>query len=82
MSEAEPVSEEIRSAERAVARMKKLDREIFMSVHFDDLRYEEAARLHRVTVKRVEKAIGRALRVIGRARRNEPPPPWWQFWRD
>ena len=74
MSEIEPVSEEIRRAEQGIARMKKLDREIFMSVRFDDLRYEEAARLHGVTVSRVEKAITRALRVIGRARRNEPPP--------
>ena len=83
MSEIEPGTEEwLRRAEEAIARMKPLDREIFISVRLKGFRYEEAAKLHGVTIERVTRAMAKALRVIRRVRRNEPPPPWWQFWRD
>ena len=83
MSEIEPGSEEwLRRVEEAIARLKPRDREIFISVRIDGLSYEEAAKLYRVTIDRVTRAMAKALRAIASVRRNEPPPPWWQFWRD
>ena len=81
MSNVVPSSDEtIRRVEEGIARMNKLDRKLFISVRFDDLSYEEAAHLHGVSPRRVERAVVNALIVIGAARRGDLPR-WWQIWR-
>lgn len=71
MSKVVPGSEEtIRRIEDGIARMKKLDRQLFMSVRFDHLSYDEAGRLHGVTRQQVERSIVRALRVIRATRQG------------
>lgn len=81
MSDNAPGSEEwIRRVEEGISRMKRLDREIFLAVRFDNLSYDEVAQRFGITTKRVERAIVKVLFVI-RAARSEQLPPWWKFWR-
>lgn len=74
-----PEDEKLRRLEEAALSMPKLQREIFMAHRLDGMPYEEIARRTGLTVRQVERHIGRAIykttmSLKGRKLR------WWERW--
>lgn len=56
-----------RELERALARMSRLRRKIFLAVRLDGMDYEEVARRMGLSVRRVERELAKALRDLDAA---------------
>jgi DNA-directed RNA polymerase specialized sigma subunit, sigma24 homolog len=66
----ENVDPEIRRVERAIARLPKRTREVFMMHRFDDLGYDRIAHRLGISKKAVEREMVRGLRAIRKARED------------
>ncbi len=66
---------------RALRRMTKLQRAIFLAMRFEDANYPELAARHGISVRQVEAEFAQALQILVRAFRE--PERWWRrlwFW--
>lgn len=66
---APPVDPEIRRAEKAIARLPDITREVFLLHRFEDMRYEQIAGRLDIDVREVEAHIAAALVAVRRARK-------------
>ncbi len=74
----DPDPETTRRIERAVRKLPRLQREIFLAARFDDLSYVEIAERTGLSVGQVEREIAKALVSIAR-RINRQQRRWWRF---
>lgn len=66
--------------ERAVRKLRNLDRQVFLAHRLDDLSYETIAQCTGLTVAQVEAAMSRALCTIDRETSRPPRRRWfWPF---
>lgn len=65
-------------AERAVDRMKEMDRKVFLAIRVEELSYSEIAARFGITVADVEWHFAGSLRVLMTAM-DEKDPWWWRF---
>ena len=63
--------------ERAVRKLPRLQREIFLAARLDDMSYVEIAERTGLSVREVEREIARALVSIAR-RMKRRPRRWWR----
>ncbi|MCW3848852.1 RNA polymerase subunit sigma [Sphingomonas sp. LB-2] len=73
----DPDPETRKRMERAVRKLPRLQREIFLAARFDDMSYVEIAERTGLTVREVEREIARALVSIAR-RMDRQPRRWWR----
>lgn len=73
----DPDPETIKRMERAVRKLPRLRREIFLAVRLDDMSYVEIAERTGLTVREVEREIARALVSISRSM-DRQPRRWWR----
>jgi len=66
----------LKRMERAVRKLPRLQREIFLAARLDDMSYVEIAERTGLTVREVEREISRALVSIAR-RMDGQPRRWW-----
>ena len=66
----------LKRLERAVRKLPRLRREIFLAARLDDMDYVEIAERTGITVREVERHIARALLSIVR-RMDKQPRRWW-----
>lgn len=64
--------------ERAVGKLPRLQREIFLAARLDDMSYVEIAERTGLTAGQVEREIAKALVNIAR-RMNRQRRRWWRF---
>jgi RNA polymerase sigma-70 factor (ECF subfamily) len=69
----------LRRAERAVARMQGMDREVFLAIRIDDASYPEIAERFDIGVADVERHFASSLCVLMQAM-DEKDAWWWKFW--
>ena len=74
----DPDPEATKGIERAVRKLPRLQREIFLAARLDDLNYLEIAERTDLSVGQVEQAIAKALVSIAR-RMARRPRRWWRF---
>ncbi len=67
----------LRRIERAVRKLPRLQREIFLAARLDDMTYAEIAERTELAVRDVEQHLAKALASIDR-RLNRPPKCWWR----
>ncbi len=76
---AEPDEETLARMRRALAKMKLVQREVFMMSAADGLTYAQIGKRLGISVEKVERHLADALynldRLMERAER-----PWWRFW--
>jgi RNA polymerase sigma factor (sigma-70 family) len=80
MDETEIDQARLRRIERAIERLPRMQREIFIAVRFHDLGYGEIARQTGLSERQIERYLARAVcnlfcALHGRRRRH-----WWQLW--
>jgi RNA polymerase sigma-70 factor (ECF subfamily) len=63
----EPDPETLRRLEAALLKLPRMEREIFLAVRLDHMDYRKIARRTRLSVKQVEKKMGRAVYLLSRA---------------
>ncbi len=73
----DPDPETIKRMERAVRKLPRLQREIFLAARLDDMSYVEIAKRTGLSVREVEREIARALVSIAR-RMDRQPRRWWR----
>jgi RNA polymerase sigma factor (sigma-70 family) len=71
--------EEIARYEDAVRRMPYMQRSIFLAVRLDNMAYGQVAERTGLSVKQVERQMGRALRNL-RRNLDDPRRGWWRRW--
>lgn len=69
----------LRRAERAVARMGAVERDVFLAIRVDELSYSEIAAKLDISVAEVERHFAASLVVVAEAL-DEKDPWWWRFW--
>ena len=69
----------LRRAERAVARLSGVERDVFLAIRVDDLSYPEIAERLGISVADVERHFAASLAVLVSAM-DEKDPWWWKFW--
>ncbi len=74
----DPNPETTKRIERAVRKLPRLQREIFLAARLDDLSYVEIAERTGLSVGQVEREVARALVTIAR-RMNRRQRRWWRF---
>jgi RNA polymerase sigma-70 factor (ECF subfamily) len=74
-----PEDEKLRRLEGAALNMPKLQREIFMAHRLDDMPYEEIARRTGLSVRQVERHMGRAIYKITMSLKGRKLR-WWERW--
>ncbi|MGV3458145.1 sigma-70 region 4 domain-containing protein [Sphingomonas sp.] len=74
----DPDPETTKRIERAVRKLPRLQREIFLAARLDDMSYVEIAERTGLSVGQVEREIARALVSIAR-RINRQQRRWWRF---
>lgn len=62
----------LRRLDEAIAGLDASTRDVFLLHRFEDLRYSEIARIKGISVKRVEKHIAKAMKVLRKARDTQP----------
>ncbi|WHU05017.1 sigma factor-like helix-turn-helix DNA-binding protein [Sphingomonas sp. NIBR02145] len=67
----------LRRIERAVCKLPRLRREIFLAARLNDLSYAEIAERTGLEVRDVERHVAKALISIDR-RMGKPPKRWWR----
>lgn len=75
--EPDPVT--IKRLERAVRKLPRLQREIFLAIRLDDMDYVEIAERTGLSVGEVERQVAKALLSIDR-RMDKQPRRWWHLW--
>lgn len=73
----DPDSVTLKRMERAVRKLPRLQREIFLAARLDDMSYVEIAERTGLSVGQIEREIARALVSIVR-RMNRQPRRWWR----
>lgn len=69
----------LRRAERAVKRMKGMDRAIFLAVRVDELSYSQIAAKFGIDIADVEQRFAACLEILVQA--TEQEGPWWlEIW--
>ncbi|WP_448661506.1 sigma factor-like helix-turn-helix DNA-binding protein [Sphingomonas sp. CJ20] len=68
---------DVKRLERAVRKLPRLQREIFLAARLDDMSYVEIAERTGLSVREVEREIARALVSIAR-RMDRQPRRWWR----
>ena len=68
----------LRRIKRAVRKLPRLQREIFLAARLDDMSYTEIAERTGLAVRDVERHIAKALASIDR-RLRKPPRRWWRI---
>jgi RNA polymerase sigma factor (sigma-70 family) len=58
--------ETLRRLEAALLKLPQIEREIFLAVRLDHMDYREIARRTGLSVRQVEKKVGRAIRLLTR----------------
>jgi len=71
---------ELQRLERAIARLPRRQRMIFMAMRFDDLSYVEIAEVTGLRVLEVEQLLAKALYNIARRMDRAPRRRWWRLW--
>ncbi|WP_082006610.1 sigma factor-like helix-turn-helix DNA-binding protein [Sphingomonas sp. ERG5] len=71
-------AETIARLERALRRMPKLQREIFLAIRFDNLAYPEIAERTGLSVRQVERHFAKSLRHIVDARGGRARGAIWR----
>jgi RNA polymerase sigma factor (sigma-70 family) len=71
--------EALRRLERALLRLPRLQREIFLAVRLDDMSYADIAERTGLTVKQVERQFAKSLRVLW-VMADDYRRPWWRSW--
>ncbi|MBB5707370.1 sigma factor-like helix-turn-helix DNA-binding protein [Sphingopyxis panaciterrulae] len=72
-------TQSLRGAQRALRRMKPLEREIFIAIRFEDATYEDLAARLAIPVADVENHFASGIVTLVQAMRAEKRP-WWKFW--
>ncbi len=67
----------LRRIERAVRKLPRLQREIFLAARLDDMSYAEIAERTGLSVRDVEQHLAKALASIDR-RLRKSPGRWWR----
>ena len=67
-----------RRIERAIRRMTRTERTIFLAVRFEDLGYAEIAERFEISVAEVEDQFAASLATL-MAAMDEKDPWWWRF---
>lgn len=67
----------LKRLERAVGKLPRLQREIFLAARLDDMDYVEIAERTGLSVREVERQIAKALLSIVR-RMDKRPRRWWR----
>ncbi|MGB3317639.1 MAG: sigma factor-like helix-turn-helix DNA-binding protein [Sphingopyxis granuli] len=65
-------------AERAVDRLPRMTRKVFLAIRVEELRYSEIAARFGISVADVEAHFAVALRILMKAM-DEKDPWWWRF---
>ena len=65
-------------AERAVDRLPRKNRKVFLAIRVEDLRYYEIAARFGISVADVEAHFAVALRILMKVM-DEKDPWWWRF---
>ena len=76
-----PDPDRLERLEAALLTMPRLRREIFLAIRLDAMSYEEVARITGLSVRAVERQMGRAITHISyHLRHGDVPPPrgWWR----
>ncbi len=68
----------LKRMKRAVRKLPRFQREIFLAARLDDMSYVEIAERTGLSVGQIEQAIAKALVSIAR-RMARRPPRWWRF---
>lgn len=72
--------QQLRRAERAVARMSEIERAVFLAIRIDGASYAEVADELDISVADVERHFASSLAILMSA--NTAKDPWWsRFWR-
>lgn len=74
----DPDPETTKRIERAVRKLPRLQREIFVAARLDDMSYVEIAERTGLSVGQVDREIARALVSIAR-RMARRPRRWWRL---
>lgn len=74
----DPDPDTTKRIERAVRKLPRLQREIFLAARLDDMSYAEIAERTGLSVGQVEREIAKALVSIAR-RMNRQHRRWWRF---
>ncbi|HEY1146262.1 MAG TPA: sigma factor-like helix-turn-helix DNA-binding protein [Allosphingosinicella sp.] len=69
----------LKRLEKAVARLPRTTREIFLAHRLDDLAYQEIADRTGLTVRQVERHITKAIYRLSRDV-YDGPRRWWERW--
>lgn len=69
----------LKRIERAVRKLPRLQREIFLTARLDGMSYTEIAERTGLAVRDVERHIATALTSIDH-RLRKPPRRWWRIW--
>jgi len=76
-----PDPDRLERLEAALLTLPRLRREIFLAVRLDAMTYEEVASITGLSVRAVERQMGRAIAHIGHhLRHGDAPSPlrWWR----
>lgn len=73
----DPDPETLKQIERALRKMPRLQREIFLAARLDDMSNAEIAERTGRTIADVERAFAKALASVDRST-SEPPRRWWR----
>jgi RNA polymerase sigma factor (sigma-70 family) len=65
--------------ERAMRKVPRATREVFLAHRLDDMSYSEIAERTGQSVRDVERHMTRAIIAIDRSL-NQPPLRWWERW--
>lgn len=69
----------LKKLERAMLRLPRTTREVFLAHRLDDMSYQEIADRAGVSVREVERHMARAILAIDRSL-NGPAVRWWERW--
>ena len=72
-------AELLRRLERAMRKVPRKTREVFLAHRLDDMSYNEIAERTGLSVRDVERHMARAICAIDRSL-NGPPLRWWERW--
>jgi len=65
-------------AERAVDRLPRMTRKVFLAIRVEELRYSEIAARFGISIAGVEAHFAVALRILMKVM-DEKDPWWWRF---
>ncbi|MGH6617216.1 sigma factor-like helix-turn-helix DNA-binding protein [Sphingomonas sp.] len=75
----EPDPATLKQIERAIRKLPRLQREIFLAVRLDDMSYAEIAERTGLSTGEVGRLLAKALLNFVRHLERVPPRRWWQL---